>query len=59
MPDRAAEAPGVLESLRLLDFRCFETLSLEVPADGLLLIGGNAQGKTTFPENTHTSFTIY
>jgi len=47
---RASEARGVLESLRLLDFRCFETLSLEVPTDGLLLVGGNAQGKTSLLE---------
>jgi len=40
----------VLESLRLLDFRCFEELALEVPADGLLLVGGNAQGKTSILE---------
>lgn len=40
----------MLESLRLVDFRCFETLSLEVPPDGLLLVGGNAQGKTSILE---------
>ena len=40
----------VLGSLRLVDFRCFETLSLEVPPEGLLLVGGNAQGKTSILE---------
>ena len=40
----------VLRSLRLMDFRCFESLDLEVPAAGALLVGGNAQGKTTVLE---------
>lgn len=33
-----------------MDFRCFESLDLEVPADGAILIGDNAQGKTSILE---------
>jgi DNA replication and repair protein RecF len=40
----------VLRSLRLLDFRCFESLVLEVPETGVLLVGDNAQGKTSLLE---------
>jgi DNA replication and repair protein RecF len=40
----------VLASLRLLDFRCFEQLALEVPAAGGLFVGANAQGKTSILE---------
>lgn len=41
---------GVLASLRLMDFRCFEALALAVPEAGVLLVGGNAQGKTSLLE---------
>jgi DNA replication and repair protein RecF len=44
-----SKAP-VLHSLRLLDFRCFATLALEAPAAGAILIGDNAQGKTSVLE---------
>ena len=40
----------VLQTLRLMDFRCFGALDLEVPAAGVLLVGGNAQGKTSVLE---------
>jgi DNA replication and repair protein RecF len=40
----------VLRSLRLMDFRCFESLDLEVPAEGAILTGDNAQGKTSILE---------
>jgi len=40
----------VLSSLRLMDFRCFGSLDLEVPAAGALLVGDNAQGKTSVLE---------
>jgi len=40
----------VLRSLRLLDFRCFESLAIEVPATGVVLVGDNAQGKTSVLE---------
>lgn len=40
----------MLRSLRLVDFRCFESLELEVPAAGVILTGDNAQGKTSVLE---------
>ena len=40
----------VLHSLRLMNFRCFESLTVEVPAAGAVLVGGNAQGKTSILE---------
>jgi DNA replication and repair protein RecF len=42
--------PPVLHSLRLLDFRCFVSLDLGVPAAGAVLTGDNAQGKTSILE---------
>jgi len=33
-----------------MNFRCFEALALEVPAAGALLVGDNAQGKTSILE---------
>lgn len=40
----------MLSELRLQDFRCFSGLSLEIPAEGALFIGDNAQGKTSILE---------
>lgn len=40
----------MLRSLRLIHFRCFETLDLEVPPEGAILTGDNAQGKTSLLE---------
>jgi DNA replication and repair protein RecF len=40
----------MLKSLRLLDFRCFEQLSLEFSEQGGIFIGDNAQGKTSILE---------
>ncbi len=40
----------MLRSLRLIDFRCFSSLDLEVPPAGAILIGDNAQGKTSILE---------
>jgi DNA replication and repair protein RecF len=40
----------VLRSLRLIDFRCFGSLDLEVPEPGVILMGDNAQGKTSVLE---------
>ncbi len=40
----------MIESLRLLDFRCFASLDIEVPAAGAILTGDNAQGKTSILE---------
>ncbi len=33
-----------------MDFRCFSSLDLEVPAAGAMLVGNNAQGKTSILE---------
>ena len=40
----------MLRSLRLIDFRCFASLHLEAPAAGAILVGDNAQGKTSILE---------
>ncbi|MFC5049382.1 DNA replication/repair protein RecF [Rubritalea spongiae] len=40
----------MLTSLRLIDFRCFEELSLEFSECGGIFIGDNAQGKTSILE---------
>lgn len=40
----------MLRSLRLLDFRCFKSLDLEAPPAGAILLGDNAQGKTSVLE---------
>jgi DNA replication and repair protein RecF len=40
----------VIRSLRLIDFRCFESLDLEAPEAGAILTGDNAQGKTSILE---------
>ncbi|MCH7226531.1 DNA replication/repair protein RecF [Haloferula sp. A504] len=40
----------MLRTLRAVDFRCFESLALEVPASGAVFTGRNAQGKTSVLE---------
>lgn len=40
----------MISSLRLLNFRCFEQLSLQIPAAGAIFTGDNAQGKTSILE---------
>ncbi len=40
----------MLTSLRLQNFRCFESLAVDVPAEGAIFIGENAQGKTSVLE---------
>lgn len=40
----------MIRSLRLLDFRCFNALDIEVPPAGAILTGDNAQGKTSILE---------
>lgn len=40
----------MLRHLRLQNFRCFGALALEVPPEGVILIGDNAQGKTSLLE---------
>ena len=41
---------SVIESLRLADFRCIAGLSIEIPEQGLVFVGKNAQGKTSLLE---------
>ena len=41
---------GVIESLRLLNFRCFEEVSLALAPEGGIFVGENAQGKTSLLE---------
>ena len=40
----------MIRSLRVVDFRCFESLALEVPEGGGVFTGDNAQGKTSILE---------
>lgn len=40
----------MIGSLRLLDFRCFESLSLSIPPETAVFMGENAQGKTSLLE---------
>jgi DNA replication and repair protein RecF len=40
----------LLQHLRLLNFRCFDSLALEAPEQGVILIGENARGKTSILE---------
>ncbi len=40
----------MLLRLRLRNFRCYPTLNWEIPAEGALLYGDNAQGKTSLME---------
>lgn len=40
----------MIHTLRAVDFRCFSSLSLEVPAAGGVFTGDNAQGKTSILE---------
>ena len=42
-----------LNRLSLTNFRCFSRLDLDIPREIFLLIGGNAQGKTTLLEAIH------
>ena len=40
----------MLNVLRLRSFRCYSTLRWEIPPEGALLVGANAQGKTSLME---------
>ena len=40
----------MIESLRLLNFRCFEEVSLSLAPEGEIFVGENAQGKTSLLE---------
>lgn len=49
----------MLTALRLRDFRCYDTLRWEIPAEGAVLIGGNAQGKTSLLEALCFALTLH
>jgi len=40
----------MISDLRLMNFRCFEGLRLQLPEQGALFVGNNAQGKTSILE---------
>ena len=40
----------MIRSLRLVDFRCFPSLSLELPGESVVMVGQNAEGKTSLLE---------
>lgn len=49
----------MLTALRLRNFRCYDTLRWEIPAEGAVLIGGNAQGKTSLLEALCFALTLH
>lgn len=49
-PPGAVRRTAMLSSLRVQDFRCFAALDLEAPPQGAILLGDNAQGKTSILE---------
>ena len=40
----------MVSSLRLVNFRCFDTLALDFPESGVVIVGANARGKTSILE---------
>ncbi|MGB2403161.1 MAG: DNA replication/repair protein RecF [Akkermansiaceae bacterium] len=40
----------MISSLRLMNFRCFDTLALNFPKSGAVIVGANAHGKTSILE---------
>lgn len=54
---RTNEGPGAprarLHTLALRDFRNFARLDVALPPEGIVLLGGNGQGKTNFLEAIH------
>ncbi len=49
----------MLHALRLRDFRCYKHLNWDIPPDGALLLGGNAQGKTSLIEAICVALTLH
>lgn len=49
----------MLTTLRLGSFRCYSSLKWEIPAEGALLLGGNAQGKTSLLEAICFALTLH
>ncbi len=49
----------MLSTLRLRDFRCYPSLLWEAPAEGAILLGANAQGKTSLLEAVCFALTLH
>lgn len=49
----------MLNTLRLSQFRCYPSLCWELPAEGALLLGDNAQGKTSLLEAICFALTLH
>lgn len=49
----------MLHALRLRDFRCYTQLNWEIPPEGALLLGENAQGKTSLIEAICMALTLH
>lgn len=49
----------MLHALRLRDFRCYKRLNWEIPPEGVLLVGSNAQGKTSLIEAICVALTLH
>ena len=49
----------MLTTLRLSNFRCYSTLRWDIPAEGAVLLGANAQGKTSLMEALCFALTLH
>ncbi|MBR1978237.1 MAG: DNA replication and repair protein RecF [Akkermansia sp.] len=49
----------MLATLRLMNFRCYPTLRWEIPPEGAILLGDNAQGKTSLMEAMCFALTLH
>lgn len=49
----------MLTTLRLSNFRCYSTLRWTIPAEGAVLLGANAQGKTSLMEALCFALTLH
>ncbi|MBR5887403.1 MAG: DNA replication and repair protein RecF [Akkermansia sp.] len=49
----------MLRTLRLRHFRCYKALNWEIPAEGALLMGNNAEGKTSLMESLCFALTLH
>lgn len=49
----------MLSALRLLNFRCYPALRWEIPPEGAILLGDNAQGKTSLMEAMCLALTLH
>lgn len=49
----------MLAALRLMNFRCYPALRWEIPPEGAILLGDNAQGKTSLMEAMCLALTLH